>query len=408
MKRWLLVLIVAAINAGACWSFIVHAAPVKTNAEFRETVYVTRDHWLRGIDMVPEHLYNGIRMGGYYNFEGRLTVSLLLGEPVVNCVTRLNSIRDGKMLPSEGYPLYMDDEDVEVYNLHLVAQVRDPQVNYGTRTVFGITFFAVFCDAGIVGNGRRSGFNVAGSPNWDNFICGLPTYYKAPFRGAVQADGKDKCLALGGKWLDAKTAKKLITDGLQFNEVSIYGFQNNVSGYVRKYEKHRWSKLKQQGTANAGQQLERVKALDERLRDADQQQLDYKAALHALAERYVDEQKYELAQLRITRDRETELFGLRLGQSELWIVEPKYSAIREITERGTLVVLTGKDEYVRTDNKTISAERCGRVSQYNVTDKVHRREVVELSIRGDELSRQWEEYVANYSGYPGIVLCSSG
>ncbi|WP_417665686.1 hypothetical protein [Pseudidiomarina sp.] len=408
MKRWFWVLIVIATNYVACWSFVVHSAPVKTNAEFRETVYVTRDHWLRGIDTVPAHLYKGIRMGGYYNFEGRFTVSLLLGEPVVNCVTRLNSIRDGQTLPSEGYPLYMDDEDVEVYNLNLVAQVRDPQVNYGTRTVYGITFFAVFCDAGIVGNGRRGGFNVAGSPNWDNFICGLPTYYKAPFRGAVQADGKDKCLALGGKWLDATTAKKLITDGLQFNEVSIYGFQNNVSRYVRNYEKYRWSRLKQQGTANAGQQLERVKTLDERLRDADQQQLDYKAALHALAERYVDEQKYELAQLRITRDRETELYGLRLGQSELWIVEPKYQEIREITERGTVVVLTGKDEYVRTDNKVIRATRCGRVSEYNVTDTVHRREVVELSIRGDELSRQWEEYVANYSGYPGIVLCSSG
>ena len=200
-------------------------------------------------------------------FEGEFKIWYLLGEPVVNCTARWTnstggfvSLRadDGVMTETAG------DGEVEVYNLILTAAWPDPRdTSYGVGSARTI---AVPCDAGVVAQNGRSGFNVAGSPSWDKFICALPD---AGVR--LKQPDDDVCRAMGGKWLDAASAREVARKGLimsnrggralgpaerAHDDVSVSVLKGDVSGMavMKRVEKRLWREK------SAAFKLERSKA----------------------------------------------------------------------------------------------------------------------------------------------------
>ncbi|PQA88286.1 hypothetical protein CW354_08280 [Marinicaulis flavus] len=200
-------------------------------------------------------------------FEGNFRIWYLLGEPVVNCTARWTNSTGGNVsLPADdGVRIESaEDGEVEVYNLMLAASWPDPRdTGYGVGSSKTI---AVPCDAGVVAQNGRSGFNVAGSPGWDKFLCALPDARIA----LKHADG-DVCKAMGGKWLNAASAREVARKGLLISnsggralgpnerahdEISVGVLKGEVSGMavMKRVEKRLWREK------SAAFKLERAKA----------------------------------------------------------------------------------------------------------------------------------------------------
>lgn len=147
---------------------------------------------------------------GGMQFDGNFRIWFLLGEPVVNCTARWVSSSSRTMSIRVGDDTSLEtaqDGEVEVYNLLLAASWPDPRdTQYGNGSAKSI---AAICDAGIVAQNGRNGFNVAGSPSWDEFLCALPD---AAVR--LKHTDDDICKAMGGQWLDAASAKEVAVKGL--------------------------------------------------------------------------------------------------------------------------------------------------------------------------------------------------
>lgn len=201
---------------------------------------------LRNVNMNYEASYNPpakdyLAANFPLKFDGRFEVRYLLGEPVVNCTARwLNNEQLSVNTPS-GDNITAQPGDAEVYNLMLVAQLWDPERN---KKRFGHMggHIAAFCDAGIVAQNGENGFNVAGSPNWDKFLCNLPSkFYKrsaSPFAAEIKQG--DLCEEAGGSWFSAEAAKTMAQAGLKFEDVTIKSLEVNVGATIRRYEKEQW------------------------------------------------------------------------------------------------------------------------------------------------------------------------
>lgn len=174
-------------------------------------------------------------------FDGRFEVRYLLGEPVVNCTARWQNNHQLSVNTPGGDVIIAQPGDVEVYNLMLVAQLWDPardKKRYGDKG----GHIAAFCDAGIVAQNDSNGFNVAGSPNWDKFLCNLPSKFTPSLPSAFAAEKKqgDLCEEAGGTWFSAEAAKKIARESLKFEDVTIKSLEVNTGDAIRRYEKAQW------------------------------------------------------------------------------------------------------------------------------------------------------------------------
>lgn len=196
---------------------------------------------------------------GSLSFDGRWSTYFLLGEPVVNCTARLRGEPGLTVeIPGAGQArrITAAPGEVEVYNLKVVAMMDAP----GAPTWNGRSSlkWMVFCDAGIVAQQGRSGFNVAGSPNWDRLFC-------QGFHIAGQlkpADGPDDdCKAIGGRWVDAGPARQAAMQGLDFRDFAIFDYSLSGATAIRRVEKEDWRRR------SARFKREKAEALLDGLRD---------------------------------------------------------------------------------------------------------------------------------------------
>ncbi len=173
--------------------------------------------------------------------DGKFSVWYLLGEPVINCTARwknpdqasmeIDPLGDGSRLIERA-----QESEIKVYNLLLAASGPDPR---DTKYGFGSSkTIAALCDAGVVAQNGRGGFNVAGSPSWDKFLCALPDA-GVRFQGPDSAN-KDACLAMNGKWLGAAEAKQIALGGLKLSDVTALKASLNGVAVMKRAEKRAW------------------------------------------------------------------------------------------------------------------------------------------------------------------------
>lgn len=199
-------------------------------------------------------------VGGPLRFSGRFSAWTLLGEPVVNCTARMERAAGLQVEVGQGRDARFEsvgDGELEVYGLVVAAMMDEP----GAPTWNGRSSakLVVFCDAGIVAQAGRDGFNVAGSPSWDALFCA--TLDTAVRFGGRDEDAVDACAAVGGRWLPAAEARAVFRRGLDFREFAVHDLRLNASATVRRVEKARWR------ARSAALQRERAGALLDRLRD---------------------------------------------------------------------------------------------------------------------------------------------
>ncbi len=177
-------------------------------------------------------------------FEGRFQAWFLLGEPVVNCTARWVNAQNAMNLDVNAGA---DDRkflarpqagEIEVYNVVVVAQAPDPRdATFGRGSA---KYIAAICDAGIVAQNGRDGFNVAGSPSWNEFLCAMPSVYSGVFDENRDISAKDRCRAMGGAWVSETDAKKIAREGLKFDRFEILSAEVTGAAVIRRIEKQAW------------------------------------------------------------------------------------------------------------------------------------------------------------------------
>ncbi len=238
-------LIISALAAFAAAIAAANAAPQASRFSYETTYFPKTDESGDRMEFVSA---SGIAL------DGKFSVWYLLGEPVINCTARwTNAGRESMVIDPLGDGARIiepaQEGEIEIYNLLLAASGPDPRdAKYGFGSAKTI---AVPCDAGIVAQNGRDGFNVAGSPSWDKFLCALPDA-GVRFQG-VNAGNKDHCLAMNGKWLSAAEAKAIAISGLNLDEVVALKASINGAAIVKRAEKRQWREksaaFKQERTA---------------------------------------------------------------------------------------------------------------------------------------------------------------
>ncbi|MEQ8177125.1 MAG: hypothetical protein RIC52_04085 [Amphiplicatus sp.] len=185
-----------------------------------------------------QHDVEAFQYTGAMRFDGKFKIWYLLGEPVVNCTARWNNPEQGTTAVPVGDRRVLEAPqkgEVEVYNLVLAATASDPRGGkYGAGSGRQL---AVLCDAGVVAQSGRNGFNVAGSPDWDKFICALPGLST----GRIYTQG-DLCEQMRGEWLDAANAKAIAAEGIDHKTMTFNVISAEVSGaaVLKRVEKRAW------------------------------------------------------------------------------------------------------------------------------------------------------------------------
>lgn len=198
--------------------------------------------------------------GSRLSFDGRFSVWPLLGEPVVNCTARLGPLAGVQVAVGEGGDrgfVSVEDGELEVYGLVVAAMMDAP----GAPTWNGRSSskLVVFCDAGVVAQAGRNGFNVAGSPAWDKLFCAAN---ETSVRHAARSEqAPDACAAIDGRWLPADEARAAFRAGLDFQDFAIHALRVNTSATTKRVEKARWRER------SAAHLRQRAAALFDRLRD---------------------------------------------------------------------------------------------------------------------------------------------
>lgn len=223
------ILTLAALSIAAFASITANAQQLSRTSLPYETYYTPEARNYLAPSLIP------------LKFDGRFEVWYLLGEPVINCTARWTNNHQLSVNTPGGDTIIAQPGDAEIYNLMLVAQLWDPErdkKNYGDKG----GHIAAFCDAGIVAQSGQNGFNVAGSPNWDKFLCNLPSKFSkrsaSPFAAEIKQG--DLCEEAGGTWFSAEAAKKMARAGLKFEDVTIKSLEVNAGDAIRRHEKAQW------------------------------------------------------------------------------------------------------------------------------------------------------------------------
>ncbi|WP_417452203.1 hypothetical protein [Kordiimonas sp.] len=171
---------------------------------------------------------------------GSFKVWYLLGEPVVNCTARWTNPGVLQVVLDDGTRILSQPGEEEMWNLLLMAQFPNPDKQARRLTNGGGAHLSVFCDAGVVAQSGRNGFNVAGSPNWDKFICATPKKVNTRDMFDIDREQKDQCASVGGDWLSPAEAKKAAIAGLKIDEVMVLSVELSAGETLRRAEKMLW------------------------------------------------------------------------------------------------------------------------------------------------------------------------
>lgn len=204
--------------------------------------------------------YSGLELSGTFN------VWYLLGEAAVNCTARWENPGVLQVIMEDGTRVLSEPGEEDMWNLMLMAQFPNPDKKAKRFTNGGGAHLSIFCDAGIVAQSGNNGFNVAGSPNWDKFICATPKKVDPRYTFDVNQEATDNCGAIGGDWLSPAEAKQVAIAGVKVDDISVLSVELSASATLRRAEKIRWRK-----TSHTFKQS-RASSLLSRLRTKNQQQ----------------------------------------------------------------------------------------------------------------------------------------
>jgi Zn-finger nucleic acid-binding protein len=173
---------------------------------------------------------------------GNFHIRYLMGEPVVGCAALWLNPGVSQVETEGGNRVLAEAGEEELYNLMLVAQFPNPLKGATRFTNGGGAFLSTFCDAGVVAQNGKSGFNVSGSPNWDQFLCATPFRVDTSRMNAINRQERDLCASVRGTWLTREEARKVAAGNIEITDVQVHGFELNNSDTVRRAEKMAWRK----------------------------------------------------------------------------------------------------------------------------------------------------------------------
>ncbi|WP_417459266.1 hypothetical protein [Kordiimonas sp.] len=171
---------------------------------------------------------------------GKFKVWYLLGEPVINCTARWTNPGVLQVVMDDGTRILSEPGEEEMWNLMLMAQFPNPDKSARRLQNGGGAHLSLFCDAGVVAQNGRNGFNVAGSPAWDKFICATPNKVDTRYNARINRQEKDVCASIGGDWLSSADAKKVAIAGIDIDEVMVHGVELSAGATLRRAEKMLW------------------------------------------------------------------------------------------------------------------------------------------------------------------------
>ncbi|MAO39023.1 MAG: hypothetical protein CMK70_01970 [Pseudohongiella sp.] len=222
------------------FAFALIVALPATDAQAQVPKRASKDyainHSMRNVNDTRLQPYAGLELSGSFD------IWYLLGEPVVNCTARWTNPGVLQVVLDDGTRVLSEPGEEAMWNLMLMAQFPDPNKDARRLTNGGGAHLSVFCDAGEVAQNGRNGFNVAGSPNWDKFICSTPK--KIDTRDMFDIDRKqqDQCASVGGRWLSPAEAKNAAVAGLNIDEVMVLSVELSAGDTLRRAEKMLWRK----------------------------------------------------------------------------------------------------------------------------------------------------------------------
>ncbi|WP_020397853.1 hypothetical protein [Kordiimonas gwangyangensis] len=173
---------------------------------------------------------------------GNFNIRYLMGEPVVGCTALWLNPGVSQVETEGGNRVLAEVGEEDLYNLMLVAQFPNPLKGAARHTNGGGAFISVFCDAGIVAQNGKNGFNVSGSPNWDEFLCATPYRLDTSRMNAINRQERDLCASVRGTWLTREEARKVAAGNIEITDVQVHGFEINNSDTLRRAEKMAWRK----------------------------------------------------------------------------------------------------------------------------------------------------------------------
>lgn len=189
--------------------------------------------------------YQDIRFQPYSQLQvnGNFKIWYLMGEPIISCDALWKNPGITQIVMEDGTRVLSEPGEEHLWNLMLVAQFPNSNKNARRLHNGGGSHFNVFCDAGVVAQDGRDGFNVAGSPAWDRFICSTPNKVDTRYSYNVNLSEDDHCKAIGGEWLPSSSAKHfVINNDINIQDIMITSFELNNGDTLRRAEKMLWRK----------------------------------------------------------------------------------------------------------------------------------------------------------------------
>ncbi|WP_262689814.1 hypothetical protein [Kordiimonas aestuarii] len=213
---------------------VLLALPAQAQVPKRASKDYAITHRMRNVEDTRIQPYAGLELSGSFK------VWYLLGEPVVNCTARWTNPGVLQVILDDGTRILSEPGEEEMWNLMLMAQFPNPDKQARRLTNGGGAHLSVFCDAGVVAQNGKNGFNVAGSPNWDKFICATPKKVDTRDMFDIDREQKDQCASVGGDWLSPADAKKAAIAGLSIDEVMVLSVELSAGETLRRAEKMLW------------------------------------------------------------------------------------------------------------------------------------------------------------------------
>ncbi|WP_025898057.1 WG repeat-containing protein [Kordiimonas gwangyangensis] len=219
----------------------------------------------KSFDIRHKTLDRIIQSNSSLEISGTFKVWFLLGEPVVNCTASWNNPGISQVVLDSGTRVLAEPGEEDLWKLMLMAQF--PNTNKEARRLHngGGAHLSLFCDAGVVAQNGRGGFNVAGSPSWDKFICATPNKIDTNYTFDVERREEDLCTSVGGEWLPSAAAKQVALAGIKIEDVMVHSFELSNGDTLRRAEKHLWRmKSYEHKEAKAASIMERIRATGDR------------------------------------------------------------------------------------------------------------------------------------------------
>ena len=220
------------------WAAILMAAILTSAAHAQAPKSISQEFSIR--HKMQDTYDTRIQPHSGLELSGKFKVWYLLGEPVINCTARWTNPGVLQVVMDDGTRVLSEPGEEEMWNLMLMAQFPNPDKSARRLQNGGGAHLSLLCDAGVVAQNGRNGFNVAGSPAWDKFICATPNKVDTRYNARINRQEKDVCASIGGDWLSSADAKKVAIAGIKIDEVMVHGVELSAGETLRRAEKMLW------------------------------------------------------------------------------------------------------------------------------------------------------------------------